>query len=209
MVFPNLGPDAFALLNAEESDFVEVTDCSPYVPLEGDFSAYLQSLARKPRHELKRKMAKAEREAEHGLQMLEGPEYLETFLHLHRLSSPDKEAFMQDRTEHFFRALCSSLEEAGVLCLRVLFDGTKPLAAVMELHFAGVAHLYNSGYDPAHASLSPGLTLIGRSIEAACQNRFREYDFLRGDERYKYHLGGRDRQVYRLTWPRTSNTQDD
>jgi CelD/BcsL family acetyltransferase involved in cellulose biosynthesis len=29
----------------------------------------------------------------------------------------------------------------------------------------------------------------------------REYDFLRGTERYKYDLGGVDRVVYRVTVP--------
>ncbi|MBK5094775.1 MAG: GNAT family N-acetyltransferase, partial [Deltaproteobacteria bacterium] len=36
-------------------------------------------------------------------------------------------------------------------------------------------------------------------IEDAIGDGFREYDFLRGRERYKYDLGGRDRIVYRAT----------
>lgn len=198
--FPNLAPDSEALRHRKKSDQLEMTDRSPFVPLVGGFAAYLQALPRKARHELKRKMAKAEREAKHGLSLKSGSQHLETFLRLHRLSSPAKSSFMQAEMEQFFRALCTSLEEAGMLELRVLSDGETPIAAIVEIHFAGTAHLYNSGYDPAYSPLSPGLTLIGRSIEQACLEGLHEYDFLRGDERYKYHLGGRDREVYRLTW---------
>lgn len=198
--FPNLAYDSEALRHRDPSDILELTDRSPFVPLGGSFTEYLQALVRKSRHELKRKIAKAEREAADGLTLRSGLEHLETFLHLHRLSSPDKRSFMQDEVERFFRALCLSLDRAGMLGLQVLFAGETPLAALMEIRFAGVVHLYNSGYDPTYSPLSPGLVLIAKSIEQACLEGFREYDFLRGDERYKYHLGGRDREVFKLTW---------
>lgn len=200
VVFPNLAPDAQALIHTEPSDLIETTDCSPWVSLEGGFEDYLKRLSRKPRHELKRKMAKAEREAQGGLRMESGLEYVDTFLELHRLSSPDKEAFMDDRNERFFRDLCRSLKDTDMLGLQVLFDGKTPIASILEIHFCGVAHLYNSGYNPDYRALSPGLVLIGKSIQRACESGFSEYDFLRGDERYKYHLGGENRDVFRLTW---------
>ncbi len=57
--------------------------------------------------------------------------------------------------------------------------------------------LYNSGFDPQVREASPGLVLIAHCIEDAIRLGLREYDFLRGRERYKYDLGGRDRVVYR------------
>jgi CelD/BcsL family acetyltransferase involved in cellulose biosynthesis len=62
--------------------------------------------------------------------------------------------------------------------------------------------MYNSGYDPAYAHYAVGLmskTLLVRdAIEAgrSC------VDFLRGDESYKYDLGGKDKQVYRVVLTR-------
>ncbi len=41
------------------------------------------------------------------------------------------------------------------------------------------------------------MVLLARCIEDGILHGFREYDFLRGRERYKYDLGGRDRVVYR------------
>ncbi|MGE5663197.1 MAG: GNAT family N-acetyltransferase [Deltaproteobacteria bacterium] len=43
------------------------------------------------------------------------------------------------------------------------------------------------------------MVLVARCIEDAIGEGMREYDFLRGRERYKYDLGGRDRIVFRAT----------
>jgi CelD/BcsL family acetyltransferase involved in cellulose biosynthesis len=50
--------------------------------------------------------------------------------------------------------------------------------------------LYNSGLDAATFSyLSPGIVLLTYSIQDAIRRGFRYYDFLRGDETYKYRMG--------------------
>lgn len=198
--FPNLGPDSDALQFSVEGDVPVETDRSPFLTLSGTFDDYLAGLPKKARHELKRKLNRAERLAEGGLTVEHGPGQLDEFLLLHRLSHPDKEAFMQGPMERFFRELCASLEAADMLWIATLREGGRPVAGMMQIRYAGVAHLYNSGYDPAASSLSPGLVLIARCIERAIEDGFREYDFLRGTERYKYDLGGVDRSVARLTW---------
>ena len=59
--------------------------------------------------------------------------------------------------------------------------------------------LYNSGYDPAYARMSVGLLNKALTIQWAIASGKRVFDFLRGDERYKYELGAVDRWIYRLT----------
>lgn len=196
--FPNLAPDAWAMQSQQPEDRLEITDQSPFVKLEGDFEHYLNGLNKKDRHELRRKMRRAERMAQHGMHVTHDGD-IDTFLRLHRLSSAEKADFMGN-SEDFFRALTRSLDEAGMLRLSVLWDGQVPLASMYQIRFNGVVHLYNSGYDPQFAGLAPGLVLLGFCIKKACLDGDSEYDFLRGTERYKYDLGGIDRPVYRLTW---------
>ena len=62
---------------------------------------------------------------------------------------------------------------------------------------AGELLLYNSGYDPAYASLSVGLLSKALCLRDALERGLRAVDFLRGHEPYKYDLGGRDQPVYR------------
>jgi CelD/BcsL family acetyltransferase involved in cellulose biosynthesis len=59
--------------------------------------------------------------------------------------------------------------------------------------------VYNSGLNPAYLSLSPGWVLLSHLIQWAIENDRKEFDFLRGDEKYKYRFGGVDRYIARLT----------
>jgi CelD/BcsL family acetyltransferase involved in cellulose biosynthesis len=59
--------------------------------------------------------------------------------------------------------------------------------------------VYNSGLDPAvYGHLSPGIVLLARLVEYAIDTERTVFDFLRGDEPYKYDMGGQDTQVYRM-----------
>lgn len=183
---------------------VERTDRSPFVPLPRSFDAYLASLDAKSRHELRRKIRRAE-ETVPGLAFrISGedsdPELdLGSFVRLHRLSHPDKREFMDDRMAEFFRRVAGEFREAGRLRLAFLSGGGGDIAAAYQIEHDGALMLYNSGFDPAWRRASPGVVLIARCIEDAIGRGLREYDFLRGTERYKYDLGGRDRVVCRVT----------
>jgi CelD/BcsL family acetyltransferase involved in cellulose biosynthesis len=59
--------------------------------------------------------------------------------------------------------------------------------------------IYNSGFNPSHYELSPGWVLMADLIRWAIDHGRTEVDFLRGDEEYKYRLGGVDRHIVRLT----------
>jgi len=77
-----------------------------------------------------------------------------------------------------------------------------PAAAYWCFDYRDRLWVYNSGLDPAYASLSPGWVLLGRLIQWAIEHGRREIDFLRGDESYKFRLGGVERSIYRLTLTR-------
>ena len=57
--------------------------------------------------------------------------------------------------------------------------------------------VYNSGYDPVnYAELSPGIVLTSYIIEDAIKRGIKVFDFLQGNEVYKYRLGATDTVVY-------------
>jgi CelD/BcsL family acetyltransferase involved in cellulose biosynthesis len=53
------------------------------------------------------------------------------------------------------------------------------------------------GFDTQWARFSPGLLTIAAAMRQAASEGAHEFHFLRGGETYKYHLGGRDRPMYR------------
>jgi CelD/BcsL family acetyltransferase involved in cellulose biosynthesis len=179
-------------------------ETSPYLRLPSTFDAYVEGLDKKARHELRRKIRRAG-EALPGISFRicrepeEAPAAIRSFLDLHRRSHPDKAAFMTDDMARFFREVAQRWSEAGILRLAFLSSAGIDVAAAFELAAGDRILLYNSGYDPSRRDANPGLVLNARCIEAAISEGFKEYDFLRGDERYKYDLGGVDRAVYRAT----------
>jgi CelD/BcsL family acetyltransferase involved in cellulose biosynthesis len=60
--------------------------------------------------------------------------------------------------------------------------------------------LYNSGLNPLdYSGVSPGIVLLTFSIEDATRRGYRLFDFLRGEEEYKYRMGAAPKPIYRLT----------
>jgi CelD/BcsL family acetyltransferase involved in cellulose biosynthesis len=181
---------------------LEETDRSPFIPLPGSFREYIENLGKKERHELRRKLRRAsESEPALAFRISASREELSrdfpSFISLHRRSHPEKQRFMDGRMEGFFREMAGEQFSAGRLRLAFLRGAKGDLAAAFQIESDGTLFLYNSGFDPEASGLSPGLVLIARCIEDAVRNGLKEYDFLRGTERYKYDLGGRDRVVYR------------
>jgi CelD/BcsL family acetyltransferase involved in cellulose biosynthesis len=84
------------------------------------------------------------------------------------------------------------LLDAGVLRLEVLRAGERVVAAIMALLAPGRILFYLSGYDAAHAFISPGTLLLGAMLEDAVREGRTEAHFLRGQEAYKYAWGAVD-----------------
>jgi CelD/BcsL family acetyltransferase involved in cellulose biosynthesis len=96
----------------------------------------------------------------------------------------------------FHRAATPLLLRAGLLRLHALRLDQRIIAVTYVLHLRQRTYLYISGFDPEYAPLSPGTLMFGHSIAHAMGEGAREFDFLRGRERYKYFWGARDRPCY-------------
>ncbi len=174
---------------------------SPRLGLPGDFETYVQSLGKKERHELRRKIRRLESataatfrwatEAERGAA-------LDRFFALHRLSRGEKADFMTPDVERFFRDIADALAPLGRLRLGVLRAHDEDAAVLFAFAYRGTLALYNAAYDPALASLSIGIVSHAWAIREAIGERFDTYDLLRGDEPYKYDLGATDRWLGKL-----------
>ena len=59
--------------------------------------------------------------------------------------------------------------------------------------------VYNSGMDRSFNEYSPGWVLLGELLQWANENNRSAFDFMRGDEDYKFRFGAHSRDVMRLT----------
>ncbi|MCX7911956.1 MAG: GNAT family N-acetyltransferase [Dehalococcoidales bacterium] len=169
--------------------------------LPASFDGYLDSLSSKQRHEVRRKLRRLHEEGSVSYRFVGGgeplPPALDTFFRMFVESRSDKANFLTAEMEAFFRAMASAMNRAGLFRLGVLELDGQPLAEIICFDYQGCVYLYNSGYDPRYASLSAGLISKVMAIEESIRLGKKKFDFLKGAEAYKYHLGGHEVPLYR------------
>ena len=176
----------------------------PILTLPESWDALLASLSGKHRHEISRKLRRFQREAPDGhitwaATPAEIENRLDDFLVLHRRSREGKAKFMDDRMERFFRRVIAARAATGGARLALLDLPDGPIASFVTLEWDDTVGLYNSGFDPERASLSPGVVLLSFVIQDAMARRRPRFDFLRGEERYKFEFGPVPEPVHAIT----------
>lgn len=182
---------------------VSTEDVCPKVNLPHSWEEYLQSLNKKDRHELRRKVRRFEKASQsangYGFKssypLAEG---IELFLLLHRKSDVKKEDFMNRDMGLFFQDITGILFSENWLKLSFLYMNETFIASSISFDYQNKVYLYNSGYDPEYSHLSPGIVLVSHLIRDSIETGRSEFDFLRGNESYKYHLGGNDSNIYNM-----------
>ena len=175
-------------------------DVSLEMDLPATWDEYLALLAPKQRHEVKRKLRRLEEAGIVDYRVVEGrssvSSVMDVFLRLLTESRKEKADFMTTRMESFFRTLAEAMAEAGLLRMGILELDTLPAAIVMTFDYHECVYLYNSGYDPQYRSLSVGVLSKVLCVRDSIQRGRKRFDYLKGGESYKHHIGGRDIPLY-------------
>jgi CelD/BcsL family acetyltransferase involved in cellulose biosynthesis len=177
--------------------------CSPEdvtveLNLPSSWEEYLQLLSGKQRHELNRKLRRLNEEGDlnHRTGTDANENDIDTFLRLFRDSRQDKAAFLTPQMESFFRSIARAMAEQKLLRLNILELDKKPMAATMCFDYRDTVYLYNSGYEPDYGWLSVGVISKALCIKDSIERHKKRFDFLKGAEAYKYHLGGQELPLY-------------
>jgi len=172
---------------------IEQEETSAILLVPETWDAYLESLDAKERRELKRKNRRLIREVPDATFRTATEETLDSdlkyFIEMHRGAEGHKGHFMRPEIATFFERVARSLMPLGWLRIDLLEVAGRPVASTFSFELGGTLYLYNSAYEPEMKRLSPGVVLVSRLIEEAIDRGFRTFDFLRGQERYKYQLG--------------------
>ena len=195
--------DYFKNLRNEFKIEIMDEDVSPFLVLPNSWEEYLSSLRKKHRHELRRKI----RRLEENVKFTSGDIYdpgeiynnLDEFIYLHKISSKEKENFMNENREKFFKELILNLSKENKIIYSYLQVENKTVSSSISFYLSDTRYLYNSGFDPKYNYLSVGLLNHAFAIQRSIAKRFKIFDFMRGNERYKYELGGIDKLIYSIT----------
>ncbi len=174
---------------------------TPVILLPESYEAYLAGVEKKQRHEIRRKVRRAE-ESGRGVRwyLASGGEKLDAESEeLFRLMESDsnKASFLTGPMRQQMKRTIHLASQEGWLWLAFLeIDGRKA-AAALNFDYGNKLWGYNSGVDRSFMDLSPGWVLLAYSLQWAADNGRSEFDFMRGDEEYKYRFGAVNRHVLR------------
>jgi CelD/BcsL family acetyltransferase involved in cellulose biosynthesis len=185
---------------------LEQEDVCPVVRLATDWHAQLAGLGKRSRHEVRRKLRRAEREGPIELRYLPlEAASADHFIHLHQARWGADGLFADDadgeRSRRFLHRLVE-LEGAPDATARfhlgeVSVDG-RVVHALAGFGDRGTCYFYNAGLDPEARDLSPGVVGTAAYLRDRIERGDRRFDFLRGDEPYKYEWGAEDTRLVRL-----------
>lgn len=186
-------------LNVEREDVCPVIN----LPTGIDFDGHLSTLGKKDRHEIRRKVRRAEAIGEIRLtDSLDPLADLEAFIDLHQRRWGENGLFPPtpagNASRVFFRRLFEEHGPDGPLRLAFLTVGDRRIAAGIHFRTADGYLYYNAGIDPDARDLSPGVIMVAAYVQRAITEGCRRLDFLRGDEPYKYEWGAADEPIQRL-----------
>lgn len=163
----------------------------PQINLSGGWEIILKESKRASN--FKRKLKQLEKIPDFELRTVTSPDEtgaaFERFFYLHEKRwsrNGGSELSGHPRLVSFQRDLIRSLAATGLLRFDELWARGKCRAAVYGLDDGRTFYYYNSGYDLEWANFSVGLVLIGLSVKNAVARGNSVYDFLRGDETYKF-----------------------
>jgi CelD/BcsL family acetyltransferase involved in cellulose biosynthesis len=103
-----------------------------------------------------------------------------------------------ERSRRFFRRLGELEGPDGLLRIgRLRVDG-RAIFMCVGFHDGDTVYYYNAGNDPHAQALSPGVVGVAYYLRHGLAEGTRVFDFLRGDEGYKYRWGAVDEPIHRL-----------
>ena len=176
----------------------------PAISLPGDWETYLSTMVqKKERQEIRRKLRRSEGGGAVTWTMVDSlvghdvEAETEAFLQL-MSHNADKAGFLTPGMRQQFHAITRAAAENGWLRLAFLEVNGQKAAAYLTFDYGNRLYVYNSAIDPRFNTLSPGWVLLANLLRWAIENKHAAFDFLRGEEDYKFRFGAVAGTIYRV-----------
>ena len=100
------------------------------------------------------------------------------------------------RDRSFHRMVARRFLNAGMLMFYGIRMAGKLIAVIYGYRVRDRVYSYLSGFDLEYARKSVGAITIGHAMQRAIHSGCQAFDFLQGNEKYKYSWGGRDQACF-------------
>lgn len=183
----------FLELNASSNRYVELSiqSVAPFVTLRPSFNDYMSSYSKKKRYNLKYAFNKLEKERFASYIKCEESDLkdgLEELFNLHERRSTSKgieSSFSKEMVGEFHFILLENVELESIFLRKLQVDG-KTIAMLYGFSFQGCLFDYQITHDPEWDEYAPGAALLYKVLEEVHDLGLSEFNFLQGNEAYKY-----------------------
>ena len=197
--FPKAGFQTSEVSRIGKVDNIDNNLC-PFAALPPDWNAYLDMLSSNTRQKIRRLLRLVDEAGEYRITVAT-PETivrdLNTLLQFWEVKWTPRKGDLVHTLVRSNRAMLTRSFRADLLFLPTLWKEDRPLAALATLidRRKHAFLFYMAGRDGTFDGPPPGMILHAHSIRHAIANGFTEYDFLRGNESYKYSFGVKERRI--------------
>ncbi|WOH64758.1 GNAT family N-acetyltransferase [Bradyrhizobium sp. BWA-3-5] len=199
--FPKAG---FHATNVDKVNFEKIDNSlCPYAPLPDDWNSFLDQLSANTRQKIRRLLKQVEASSEYRITVATPETFERDLKTLLGFWDTKWRARKADRIDGLIRtnsAMLTRSFQSGLVYLPTFWHGERPVAALATLMEPRkrTFSFYMTGRDETFVGPPAGMLLHAYSIRHAIERGFVEYDFLRGNEPYKYSFGCKERKIYSI-----------
>lgn len=183
------------------------TKTCPYLNLPHDFETFWNGLSKNLRSNLRRTQNKFKKQGLtiHLVQNEEEiNEAIRRLFELHQMRFAAKEAqtrFQFEQRGAFHQEIAKTFLSKGWLQLYQIKDGPKLVGSLYCYKFGRSMMYVQGGFDPQYHKFAPGNIIILRAITDAIQMGLQKFDFMRGNETYKYRWATDTVHLHQILYP--------
>jgi CelD/BcsL family acetyltransferase involved in cellulose biosynthesis len=180
----------------------------PYILLPDDWEEYLKTqLSQKRRHRVRKYSQRFESEfpgqvnytfVDNQDELDRAFQFITQMSRAYWESKGHTSSFHDGRFEAFQKDIADKALKRGWLRLCQLIVKGEIVAVEYNFRFGDVIYGYQGVFDRKWAEFSPGLVLLAHAFQSAIAEDVSEFDFLRGDEEYKFYWTDRKRLESRV-----------
>jgi len=174
----------------------------PYQPLPADYNGFLADLSPKRRKSLRWMVKKVDRQYRVKLECFRDPDSthyaFERIIEIFKKSKrgqTSNQGFNRMDYLGFHQEVAKASAQHGWLRIYILWFDTVPAAFIYGYYYDRKFWFYQTSFDSTFYQDSPGTIILQMVIESLIKEGAREFDFLRGEEGYKYMVARQERQT--------------
>lgn len=194
--------------HAENSGWhISEAETCPVLELPNSWEEYLKMLGKNMREQIKRYPKRLGKEfaVEYSLAQTERETQiaLDDLFRLHGArwrARGQTGVLATPRRQKFHRAVCSAFLKNDWLRLWTLRCNEKPVCVLLNYFYNGKYYFFIGGFDPEYSRWSVGVCLFSVIFQRAIDEGAREFDFLKGEEEYKYRYGAQNRDYKTISF---------